>query len=92
SKNPPQPRLQPWVNVAATPKSKWKRDDEASGDDLCTICHDELSSDTYRLDCGHRFHRECIRRWLKQHSSTCPICRVHALLPEDFPEFPTRNR
>ncbi|XP_009281259.1 PREDICTED: E3 ubiquitin-protein ligase TTC3 [Aptenodytes forsteri] len=93
SKNPSQPNLQPWGNVGATPKSKWKKlDYTASNDDPCTICHDELSRDLCELECGHRFHRECIRTWLKQHSSTCPICRVHALLPEDFPELPARNK
>ncbi|NXK83630.1 TTC3 ligase, partial [Amazona guildingii] len=93
SKNPPQPSLQPWGNAGATPKSKWKkRDFKASSDDPCTICHDELNRDLCELECGHRFHRECIRTWLKQHSSTCPICRVHALLPEDFPELPARNK
>ncbi|NXN72341.1 TTC3 ligase, partial [Himantopus himantopus] len=93
SKNPSQPNPQPWGNVGATPKSKWKKlDYTASSDDPCTICHDELSGDSCELECGHHFHRECIRTWLKQHSSTCPICRVHALLPEDFPELPARNR
>ncbi|KAM6097290.1 E3 ubiquitin-protein ligase TTC3 isoform 2-T4 [Chlamydotis macqueenii] len=93
SKNPSQPNLQPWGNVGATPKTKWKKlDYTASSDDPCTICHDELSRDSCELECGHRFHRECIRTWLKQHSSTCPICRVHALLPEDFPELPARNK
>ncbi|XP_029876464.1 E3 ubiquitin-protein ligase TTC3 isoform X4 [Aquila chrysaetos chrysaetos] len=93
SKNPSQPNLQPWGNVGATPKSKWKKlDYTASSDDPCTICHDELSRDSCELECGHHFHRECIRTWLKQHSSTCPICRVHALLPEDFPELPVRNK
>ncbi|KFV59323.1 E3 ubiquitin-protein ligase TTC3, partial [Gavia stellata] len=92
-KNPSQPHLQPWGNVRVTPKSKWKKlDYTASSDDPCTICHDELSRDSCELECGHRFHRECIRTWLKQHSSTCPICRVHALLPEDFPELPARNK
>ncbi|NXS60154.1 DZIP3 ligase, partial [Brachypteracias leptosomus] len=93
SKNLSQPHLQPRENVRATPKSKWKKiDDTASSDDLCTICHDELSRDLCELECGHHFHRECIRTWLKQHSSTCPICRVHALLPEDFPELPTQHK
>ncbi|KAM6314319.1 E3 ubiquitin-protein ligase TTC3 isoform 2-T2 [Podargus strigoides] len=88
-----QPNLQPWGKAGATPKSKWKKlDCTASSDDPCTICHDELSRDLCELECGHRFHRECIRTWLKQHSSTCPICRVHALLPEDFPELPARNK
>ncbi|XP_074759816.1 E3 ubiquitin-protein ligase TTC3 isoform X2 [Athene noctua] len=93
SKSPSRPNLQPWGNVGATPKSKWKKADfTASSDDPCTICHDELSRDSCELECGHRFHRECIRTWLKQHSSTCPICRGHALLPEDFPELPARNK
>ncbi|XP_032867219.2 E3 ubiquitin-protein ligase TTC3 isoform X3 [Tyto alba] len=93
SKSPSRPNLQPWGNIGSTPKSKWKKVDyTASSDDPCTICHDELSRDSCKLDCGHHFHRECIRTWLKQHSSTCPICRGHALLPEDFPELPARNK
>ncbi|XP_021261063.1 E3 ubiquitin-protein ligase TTC3 isoform X5 [Numida meleagris] len=95
SKNtlPSQPNLQPWGNAGATPKSKWKKLDYIpSSDDPCTICHDELSRDSCELECGHHFHRECIRKWLKEHSSTCPICRIHVLLPEDFPELPARNK
>ncbi|NWT96618.1 DZIP3 ligase, partial [Urocynchramus pylzowi] len=93
SKNPSQPNLQPWGNAGATAKAKWRRQDSAAcSEDPCTICHDELSRDCCELECGHHFHRECIRTWLKQHSSTCPICRVHALLPEDFPELPAWNK
>ncbi|NWH99690.1 DZIP3 ligase, partial [Tichodroma muraria] len=98
SKKPSQPNLQPWGNAGATPKAKWKKQDNAaSSEDPCTICHDELGRDCCELECGHRFHREassalCVRTWLKQHSSTCPICRVHALLPEDFPELPAWNK
>ncbi|RXM94263.1 SH3 domain-binding glutamic acid-rich-like protein 3 [Acipenser ruthenus] len=33
----------------------------------------------------------CIKAWLKE-QSTCPTCRVHALLPEDFPVLPGRRR
>ncbi|XP_052529754.1 E3 ubiquitin-protein ligase TTC3 isoform X5 [Tympanuchus pallidicinctus] len=95
SKNmlPSQPNLQPWGNAGATPKAKWKKLDYVpSSDDPCIICHDELSRDSCELECGHHFHRECIRKWLKEHSSTCPICRIHVLLPEDFPELPARNK
>ncbi|NXT04792.1 DZIP3 ligase, partial [Prunella fulvescens] len=93
SKNPSQPNLQPWGNAGATPKAKWRKQDSAAcSEDPCTICQDELSRDCCELECGHHFHRECIRTWLKQHSSTCPICRVHALLPEDFPELPAWNK
>ncbi|RLW07523.1 hypothetical protein DV515_00003487, partial [Chloebia gouldiae] len=93
SKNPSQPNLQPWGNAGAAPKAKWtKQDSAACSEDPCAICHDELSTDCCELECGHHFHKECIRMWLKQHSSTCPICRVHALLPEDFPELPAWNK
>ncbi|NXO13385.1 DZIP3 ligase, partial [Oriolus oriolus] len=63
----------------------------ASSDDPCTICHEELSRNTCELECGHEFHRECIRTWLQEHSSTCPICRDYAVLPADIPERPARN-
>ncbi|OWK56560.1 E3 ubiquitin-protein ligase TTC3 [Lonchura striata] len=93
SKNPSQPNLQPWGNAGAAPKAKWtKQDSAACSKDPCAICHDELSTDCCELECGHHFHKECIRMWLKQHSSTCPLCRVHALLPEDFPELPAWNK
>ncbi|XP_054255541.1 E3 ubiquitin-protein ligase TTC3 [Indicator indicator] len=93
SKNPSRPHLQPWGNVGPTPKPKWRKTDySGSSDDPCTICHDELGEDLCELECGHRFHGECIRKWLKQQSSTCPICRVHVLLPEDFPEFSAHKR
>ncbi|NWV50883.1 DZIP3 ligase, partial [Daphoenositta chrysoptera] len=63
----------------------------ASSDDPCTICHEELSRNACELECGHEFHRECIRTWLRDHSSTCPICRDYAVLPPDVPERPAWN-
>ncbi|NWT94844.1 DZIP3 ligase, partial [Urocynchramus pylzowi] len=55
------------------------------GDDPCTICHEELGRSSCELECGHEFHRECIRTWLQEHSSTCPICRDYAVLPAAVP-------
>ncbi|NXA93496.1 DZIP3 ligase, partial [Melanocharis versteri] len=63
----------------------------ASSDDPCTICHEELGRNSCELECGHEFHRECIRTWLQEHSSTCPICRDYAVLPADVPERPAWN-
>ncbi|NXI81489.1 DZIP3 ligase, partial [Rhipidura dahli] len=60
----------------------------APSDDPCTICHEELSRNTCELECGHEFHRECIRTWLQEHSSTCPICRDYAVFPADIPKRP----
>ncbi|XP_029924720.1 E3 ubiquitin-protein ligase TTC3 [Myripristis murdjan] len=61
-------------------------------EDPCIICHDDMSpDDVCVLECRHSFHRECIKSWLKE-QSTCPTCREHALLPEDFPMLPGRRR
>ncbi|GFO30001.1 hypothetical protein PoB_005650600 [Plakobranchus ocellatus] len=57
----------------------------------CTICHEETGPDSSpalirRLDCGHQFHEDCIQSWL-QVNQTCPNCRSHSLLEEDFPSL-----
>ncbi|XP_026076352.1 E3 ubiquitin-protein ligase TTC3 isoform X2 [Carassius auratus] len=61
-------------------------------EDPCIICHEDMSpEEVCVLECRHSFHRECIKSWLKE-QSTCPTCREHALLPEDFPMLPGRQR
>ncbi|KAD2393413.1 hypothetical protein E3N88_40390 [Mikania micrantha] len=32
--------------------------------DVCSICLDEYEVKMGRLECGHRFHEGCIKRWL----------------------------
>ncbi|XP_078512990.1 E3 ubiquitin-protein ligase TTC3 isoform X2 [Lissotriton helveticus] len=85
---------QPWKCVAETPKSNWLKSNESAlfDDDPCIICHEELRQNTICvLECGHRFHRDCIKTWLHA-QSTCPTCRVHVLLNEDFPVLTSRKR
>mmetsp|Transcript_67847 Transcript_67847/g.146297 ORF Transcript_67847/g.146297 Transcript_67847/m.146297 type:complete len:117 (+) Transcript_67847:605-955(+) len=41
----------------------------------CSICMSELSH-SLKLDCGHKFHKECIKSWFKFNKSNCPNCRV----------------
>ncbi|XP_061596553.1 E3 ubiquitin-protein ligase TTC3 isoform X2 [Cololabis saira] len=61
-------------------------------EDPCIICHEDMApEDTCVLECRHSFHEECIKSWLKE-QNTCPTCRNHALLPEDFPVLPGRRR
>ncbi|KAL4384199.1 hypothetical protein GQ457_15G027960 [Hibiscus cannabinus] len=56
---------------------------ETGAEDNCTICLEELEvgSEVSRMPCCHRFHGECIEKWLKQ-SHSCPICRFQ--MPTDF--------
>ena len=32
-------------------------------DDLCTICHEDISPPCEILPCYHIFHRQCLRQW-----------------------------
>ncbi|XP_075767908.1 E3 ubiquitin-protein ligase TTC3 isoform X1 [Pelodiscus sinensis] len=89
-----RPAHQPWSYIGGPSQSKWIKTNYSttSDDDPCIICHEELSQeDLCVLECGHSFHKRCIATWLKT-QSTCPTCRVHVLLPEDFPKLPGRNR
>ncbi|KAM4045254.1 LOW QUALITY PROTEIN: E3 ubiquitin-protein ligase TTC3 [Anomaloglossus baeobatrachus] len=91
--SPPQPK-QPWRVVTGGARNKWQNSDDIAsvGEDPCIICHDELKQFTvHKLDCGHYFHMHCIKTWLHT-QSTCPTCREHALLPEDFPVLAGRMR
>ncbi|KAD2804500.1 hypothetical protein E3N88_37877 [Mikania micrantha] len=49
--------------------------------DVCSICLDEFEKNNEkmgRLECGHRFHEGCIKRWLLS-KNVCPMCRSTAL-------------
>lgn len=45
-------------------------------DGICSICRNEYNSldEITELPCGHKFHKDCLNRWLSNHI-TCPICR-----------------
>jgi len=63
--------------------------DQESGNE-CIICLDKLFPTTDIVvklkSCGHKFHKECITRWLKG-QKTCPTCRAvpEANLQGDIP-------
>ncbi|QCD87575.1 E3 ubiquitin-protein ligase [Vigna unguiculata] len=48
--------------------------------DLCIICQDEYKNKDQIgiLQCGHRYHSDCITTWLHQ-KNVCPICKSQAL-------------
>uniref|UniRef100_A0A5B6ZBJ3 RING-type E3 ubiquitin transferase n=1 Tax=Davidia involucrata TaxID=16924 RepID=A0A5B6ZBJ3_DAVIN len=47
----------------------------------CCICQEEynVGEDLGALECGHEFHADCIKQWLK-HKNLCPICKTTALV------------
>ncbi|KAI4389891.1 hypothetical protein MLD38_002061 [Melastoma candidum] len=48
----------------------------------CCICQEEYNSEDElgALECGHDFHRDCIKQWL-MHKNSCPICKATGLSP-----------
>ena len=43
----------------------------------CAICHELLTTKVRTLECGHRFHKECIEQSLRAGFNSCPLCRTH---------------
>ncbi|KAG9160919.1 hypothetical protein Leryth_008735 [Lithospermum erythrorhizon] len=53
---------------------------DAEAAEPCCICQEKYKDgeDLGTLQCGHDFHSECIKQWLKQKNS-CPICKTTGL-------------
>jgi len=63
--------------IASLPKRKvtakdLKKDEKRA----CAVCQDdfEVGTETVELPCGHLYHEDCVKPWLRQHN-TCPTCR-----------------
>ncbi|XP_049641560.1 E3 ubiquitin-protein ligase DZIP3 [Suncus etruscus] len=87
--NAPQPPNSAWEPLNSQGSAAWEEendeDKEEEEEEPCVICHESLSPDSLSvLPCAHKFHSQCIRPWLIQ-QGTCPTCRLHVLLPEEFP-------
>ncbi|GFN97115.1 E3 ubiquitin-protein ligase synoviolin, partial [Plakobranchus ocellatus] len=50
----------------------------SSGDNVCIICREEMTSGCKKLPCNHIFHTSCLRSWF-QRQQTCPTCRLEVL-------------
>lgn len=43
----------------------------------CSICLGDVKPrGCKQLECGHCFHRRCIKKWFGRGSLTCPLCRA----------------
>ncbi|XP_064622155.1 E3 ubiquitin-protein ligase synoviolin B-like [Lineus longissimus] len=49
-----------------------------SGDNVCIICREEMTTNCKKLPCNHIFHTSCLRSWF-QRQQTCPTCRMDVL-------------
>ncbi|KAK6132784.1 hypothetical protein DH2020_033462 [Rehmannia glutinosa] len=47
---------------------------------FCVICQNDYEDgeDIGTVDCGHEYHRDCIKKWLIV-KNTCPVCKSTAL-------------
>ncbi|KAL9238000.1 hypothetical protein vseg_012482 [Gypsophila vaccaria] len=54
--------------------------DDLTEAEPCCVCQEEYKDgdDIGSLDCGHDFHKECIKQWLVQ-KNLCPICKTTGL-------------
>ncbi len=41
---------------------------------MCSICLTDITINKKELSCKHKYHKNCINKWL-ENKSTCPICR-----------------
>lgn len=81
SGEPPKRGLDPTV-IASLPIFVYQQTEGQAEDDLieCAVCLSMLEDqEMARIlpNCKHKFHAECIDKWLSSHS-TCPICRTEA--------------
>jgi hypothetical protein len=53
----------------------------------CCVCQEEYKEEEEigRLECGHDFHSQCIKEWLKQ-KNLCPICKTTGLNTANKPQ------
>lgn len=55
----------------------FRKDNEERAAPDCPICLSKIfkNATTTETPCGHRYHRQCLDRWLRRGSTSCPTCR-----------------
>tara|TARA_B100000035_G_C20995374_1_gene552210 strand:- start:804 stop:1184 length:381 start_codon:yes stop_codon:yes gene_type:complete len=43
----------------------------------CSICLESfnLNDKIFNLNCGHIFHKKCLKEWINKDKNECPLCR-----------------
>ncbi|GAU92621.1 hypothetical protein RvY_04676 [Ramazzottius varieornatus] len=82
------------ISAIAVDTQSFKFDNQFAATEECIICFDEfaLQQEVRVLSCNstHRFHKECIDKWLIKNKPNCPICR--RILPSlNQPKEPVVN-
>ena len=69
------------------------RDCEEGGDQFCVICFEPIcGSRDLHLECGHRFHGKCIRKWWAGGKVKCPLCNTVSKAAENSHKIIQRVR
>ena len=63
------------INKLTTENRKYEA--EKTQNDVCSICMEEDNL-VANEKCGHKFHTECLVKWL-EHKSSCPVCRIRLI-------------
>lgn len=62
-----------YIDACCCVKLPWS---EKCEHEECSICLSETcSGEGGHLECGHVFHNDCIKKWIENNKSTCPMCR-----------------
>ena len=67
-------------SIFKIPTLKIKSDNDLLLDE-CSICLDKynINDIIVNLDCEHKFHKDCIKLWIKKNNNTCPQCRENII-------------
>ena len=45
------------------------------GNGMCAVCLSTINEkESYKLECGHVFHTNCIVQWFRNSNGNCPCC------------------
>ncbi len=67
-------------------------DDEEEEENLCTICMVDIEDGNRVgvLSCGHLFHADCLKEWIKRRNA-CPLCQTQVAEERADPNNNERN-